>query len=579
MNKTNAHTNRPSRKKYYLFHQMTVHWLLIGLVLCLSPALASAKAGIQTISPPNNAWVTEKKLFLAGKTNKSATQVTIQGVGINNKGSIPVKGGAFGAMITLSNGLNTIVVSNGKTKNTTKVFYTPPDKKNYTIPKGFKRFYLHTNPTVLNCKECHRLKRGAYNFKRVIPAQANCTTGKCHADQGKAPHVHGPVGAGFCISCHSPHGSFKPMQIERSGPELCLVCHQQKEDELKMAVVHPPVKEGCTDCHDPHQSKMRFQLRGNGKTVSSLCFECHEETIFTKAHRHGPVGSGDCIACHRPHAGKYKKLLIAPTAKGELCFKCHQDRKEGFNQKYVHAPVAKDCGNCHDPHSSKYRYQLIKETKTLCESCHRKSTPAIYKDMDAKVKHPPVAKGHCTDCHAVHSSNYKPLLKNSTEKLCFSCHVDLGDEVAESKHRHGPVKTGDCTSCHQVHGSEFAKLLVRYFPGNFYSAYKPGQYNLCFGCHNKDIAKKKFTTTLTNFRDGKYNLHYFHVNMKKGRTCIACHDPHASNQNKHIRYEVPFGNWSYPINFTKRSTGGTCIVGCHAPKTYDRKNPKITPSR
>ncbi|MDH4322158.1 MAG: cytochrome c3 family protein, partial [Desulfobulbaceae bacterium] len=151
--------------------------------------------------------------------------------------------------------------------------------------------------------------------------------------------------------------------------------------------------------------------------------------------------------------------------------------------------------------------------------------------------------------------------------------------VAESKHRHGPTKTGDCTSCHKVHGSEFAKLLVRYFPGNFYSEYNPDQYNLCFGCHNKDIAKKKFTTTLTNFRDGEYNLHYFHVNMKKGRTCIACHAPHASNQNKHVRYEVPFGDWSYPINFTIRPTGGTCIVGCHAPKTYDRQNPQITPSR
>ena len=109
--------------------------------------------------------------------------------------------------------------------------------------------------------------------------------------------------------------------------------------------------------------------------------------------------------------------------------------------------------------------------------------------------------------------------------------------------------------------------------------YSSENYDLCFGCHNKDIAKKKYTKTLTNFRDGEYNLHYFHVNRKKGRNCVACHDPHASNQPKHIRYDVPFGAWSYPIAMTKTKTGGTCVVGCHAPKTYDRRNPKIKPSR
>jgi predicted CXXCH cytochrome family protein len=64
-----------------------------------------------------------------------------------------------------------------------------------------------------------------------------------------------------------------------------------------------------------------------------------------------------------------------------------------------------------------------------------------------------------------------------------------------------------------------------------------------------------------------------HVNKDKGRTCTACHDPHASNQAKHVRYEVPFGAWSYPINLTTTATGGSCVVGCHAPKKYDRQNP------
>ncbi|MDH5299293.1 MAG: hypothetical protein OEV91_09770 [Desulfobulbaceae bacterium] len=556
-------------------------WLAVGLLLLWSPS--QGLAAVRIASPPDNAWVTESRLYLAGTVDPSSTQVTLKGVKIEaGQDAIKVDNGAFGAMLSLSGGLNTITVSDGKAQNQVKIFLSPAadGKGALSPPPGFKRFYIHRNSTALDCKECHRLKGGSFDFKRIIPARSNCTTGQCHADKGKAPHVHGPVGAGVCISCHNPHGSFAPMEMARTGPDLCLVCHQAKQEEFKQPVIHPPVKDGCTDCHDPHQSKMRFQLRGDGTAVSSLCFTCHEETIFTKPHRHGPVGAGDCIACHLPHAGTNPKLLIAPQKKGELCFKCHEDRKESFTQKNIHPPVAEDCGKCHDPHSSDHRFQLHQEGTSLCESCHAKTNAGVFKDIaTAKVKHKPVAEGRCPDCHNVHSSNYRPLLKNNMEALCLGCHVALGDVIQGSAHRHGPAKTGDCTSCHKVHGSDFAQLMIRYFPPNFYSEYQPDQYDLCFGCHNKDIAKQKFTTTLTNFRDGQYNLHYFHVNMKKGRTCTACHDPHASNQSKHIRYEVPFGSWSYPINFTKRPTGGTCIVGCHAPKTYDRKDPQVQPSR
>ncbi|MDK2793350.1 MAG: hypothetical protein PWQ25_2213, partial [Deferribacteres bacterium] len=31
--------------------------------------------------------------------------------------------------------------------------------------------------------------------------------------------------------------------------------------------------------------------------------------------------------------------------------------------------------------------------------------------------------------------------------------------------------------------------------------------------------------------------------------------------------------WELPINFTKTKTGGSCVVGCHKPKEYDRLNP------
>jgi predicted CXXCH cytochrome family protein len=93
-------------------------------------------------------------------------------------------------------------------------------------------------------------------------------------------------------------------------------------------------------------------------------------------------------------------------------------------------------------------------------------------------------------------------------------------------------------------------------------------------CHEKDLAAEEWTTTMTGFRNGEQNLHYVHVHKAvKGRTCRACHDAHATNNPRHIRDSVPFGNWSLPVGYTKTETGGQCLPGCHQMFRYDRKNP------
>ncbi len=528
---------------------------------------------IVIVSPPDGAFVTEGKLFLSGYVKGAKVQsVTVSGV----KGKVAVTDNTFGTMITLKKGVNTLNFATGGVKKQIKIYYTAVKKgdKGVKAPKGFKRFYIHTQVGKLTCTKCHRKRRGKINFQRITPARYNCTTGKCHPGMGKeknGSHVHGPVGAGICISCHNPHGSFEPQQMERTGQDLCIVCHEAKKEEFNQEVIHPPVEEGCIDCHDPHQSPKRFQLLGDGKKMSSLCFTCHEEDMFNKKHQHGPVGSGDCIACHYPHASANEFLLIAPTKDGQLCFECHENVKEQLSLPNTHPPVKKDCSTCHDPHSSDTRFQLVAPPKKLCAGCHQKLNPEVFAAINtAKFQHEPVAKGECTKCHAPHGSAVAPLLKGKGIKLCGTCHEDLAYEIANSKNLHGPVKTGSCGECHNIHGSDFSRLLVRKFPENFYTPYSKDKYDICFGCHEKDIATKKFTTKLTNFRDTDYNLHYFHVNRQKGRSCIACHNPHASSQAKHIRYEVPFGRWSYPIEFTPTKNGGGCVVGCHAPKQYNR---------
>ncbi|OAG26680.1 cytochrome c3 family protein [Thermodesulfatator autotrophicus] len=552
-------------------------FFLCSLFFILSMGVVLAKLNI--VSPPDKVWVTEEKIFLAGfvEDNQNIKKISFKGakVILPKDGKLLFDGQTFGAILSLKEGLNKIEVSSGKDKIVLDIFFLSEkyQKRGKKVPEGFKRFYVHKDPSLISCKECHVTRRGKLDLAYVSSTPANCTTGKCHSDKGKEKYVHGPVGAKVCITCHSPHGSFYRLSLERQGQELCFACHEIKREEFNKKIIHSPVEEGCIDCHDPHESAMRFQLKGDGQTLSSLCFNCHEKELFTKKHVHGPIGTGDCIACHNPHSSNFQSLLMAPPEKGEVCFLCHTDRKEDFSMEFVHEPAVEDCSQCHDPHSSDNRFQLIMPGASLCKTCHEEISPEVFSAMNEKYFHKPVKDGNCTACHKPHSANYSSLLISAQEVLCFSCHVDLGDYIKSSRYKHGPVETGDCVACHNVHGSKYVSLLIRYFPPAFYTDYKPEYYDLCFGCHNREIAKTKFTSILTNFRDGEWNLHYLHVHRKKGRTCIACHDPHASDQAKHIRPEVPFGMWSYPIKFTLNPNGGTCVVGCHAPKSYNRLKP------
>jgi hypothetical protein len=88
------------------------------------------------------------------------------------------------------------------------------------------------------------------------------------------------------------------------------------------------------------------------------------------------------------------------------------------------------------------------------------------------------------------------------------------------------------------------------------------------------MVRERYTDTDTDFRNGRLNLHYLHVNQENGgQTCRACHSAHAGNQPKLIRDQAPSGSWSIPLQFKKSNTGGSCLAGCHGEYTYDRVNP------
>lgn len=397
---------------------------------------------------------------------------------------------------------------------------------------------------------------------------AGCQDDKCHNNIGTMKFIHGPVGAAICSICHAPveGEEHKFVLTAENEEELCFNCHDAKRDMMLEAYLHTPVADGdCVGCHDPHQSNYRYTLKGD---AADLCFTCHDEDDFDNEHVHGPIAAGDCNVCHNPHASANEAQLISP--KEELCLNCHKDKTETMNKRHIHSPVADDCVNCHNPHAEKEEFLLEKPGENLCYECH--DNIATY--AGAKYQHIPVEDGDCQACHDVHSSDNPSLFLQPQEDLCFSCHTEMGEFVSAQTHKHGPAKEGDCNACHDPHGSEYFGILRDNFPTEFYMPYETDNYAICFQCHNKDLALDEKTTTLTGFRDGDVNMHFLHVNKDvKGRSCKACHQVHASSQSKHIRKSVPFGkiNWELPIIFTKLENGGSCVVGCHSPKGYDRK--------
>jgi predicted CXXCH cytochrome family protein len=202
--------------------------------------------------------------------------------------------------------------------------------------------------------------------------------------------------------------------------------------------------------------------------------------------------------------------------------------------------------------------------------CHEKS------HYDRKYPHAPIADGNCTGCHDPHQSNVKFMLKGEGMQLCIICH---DKNMFQGKSVHGPITKGDCSACHSTHGTQYPHLLKKYFAEEFYMPFNKENFDLCFGCHNNQMADDLRTDTQTDLRNGFINIHYIHVNKdEKGRSCKVCHDPHAASQPRLISDKIPgFGKWRIPIRFTKTDTGGTCVVGCHKPKSYDRINPVINP--
>ena len=303
---------------------------------------------------------------------------------------------------------------------------------------------------------------------------------------------------------------------------------------------------------------------------------CHAD-LEPRPEIHSRIAAMACTRCHVPIGEPREHRFCMTEADGGICTTCHVPRG-GTGVR--HAPFLESrCLACHSPHRSVESKLLLEEDGArVCRQCHEAASEAFA--------HRPHAEGQCLSCHAAHESEFDGLTWKRSADLCLGCHdrevpvsgrerplPDMAAFIRSSRFAHGPIRAGDCSACHDSHGGPRANLLRGAFPDDFYQAWDPTRYELCFRCHPTDLATEARTTTRTGFRDGDRNLHYVHVNREKGRSCRACHEVHASNAPFHMRESVPFGQWELPIVYAARPNGGVCGASCHHEASYDRTRP------
>lgn len=210
-----------------------------------------------------------------------------------------------------------------------------------------------------------------------------------------------------------------------------------------------------------------------------------------------------------------------------------------------------ECRQCHDVNSVPDDYIVHSlpygDNSPACYSCHK----AIL--AGTNWQHSPVANLLCEACH--HQDEKIGLIsvaKGKDSSLCYRCHLVKGKAWDRLPYVHQPVGFGVCAICHNPHGDTYR-----------YQLWADGKADLCVSCHvDKEILLAKDTKGLI--------VH----GIIKGSGCVACHDPHAS-ENPFMLYkpinELCTGCHTELAGVTKgHPVGGHPVSGPHNPLRPER---------
>lgn len=167
--------------------------------------------------------------------------------------------------------------------------------------------------------------RSALEGKRVDVTVNDSFSGKDTVDRG-----------GFSVPIVIPPGK-STIVVRAGGKEAAVSVTAGATPDY---VAHPAL-EKCSGCHPAGEKSFRIPT-----PKDKVCYRCHQRKDRRK-EVHGPMGAGECTACHDSHGSSHKSLTVAEPQ--TLCVICHDQKS---SEKHMKNAKGKPCVQCHDPHAS-----------------------------------------------------------------------------------------------------------------------------------------------------------------------------------------------------------------------------------
>jgi predicted CXXCH cytochrome family protein len=356
----------------------------------------------------------------------------------------------------------------------------------------------------------------------------------------------------------------------------CLRCHVEMMPLFTKASVHSPfLKKQCTTCHSPHGEIVRTtQTFGPIERWQRLrtLLEWLPLRLACEIGK-GPLDYlGQLSGVKTQTTEKQTKGADSKTTlpADELCWMCHGNIGPQRSMAFTHNPFMKGrCTTCHDPHASDFGPLLTQSEQDLCVTCH-----PIGPQLNRAQVHPPVASRYCTTCHHPHASEYRGILVSNQRDLCFTCHPTVAPLSLKAV-QHEPF-LDNCTGCHEPHGSNYLPLLRKDQPPLCYDCHpgirtdflKPSRHPIeagqldCAGCHDPHAADFQFLLTA---KDNEF-CYRCHATVNGASPAIKpTYDPsgHGTGNVLCIRCHTPHGSYIAPL---LRNTNPELCLECHAPQ-------------
>ncbi len=331
----------------------------------------------------------------------------------------------------------------------------------------------------------------------------------------------------------------------------CLQCHTELMPDFSKPVIHRPFAlEECTVCHTPHGTELSSMVTPasgvSSRRVRTLIqwlplrvwFTAWEGLLGGNSTTFSSIAtSGTANVISRTAQASTTATSSLVTSADKLCWTCHGSMGALLGDTYQHPPFTSgQCVSCHDPHASNYKALLTQAPNKLCFTCH-----PMGAQINLMQAHPPAKEGWCTDCHSPHASNNRAILNTPQRELCFRCHPSVA-VLADMPVQHQPFLADNCTGCHEPHGSDNIPLLVAVQP------------ELCYRCH-----------PATENQFAQLSHHPVGVDLR----CASCHDPHAAQSASLVNAQD--NNFCYQCHSDKEVTYDdsahhtTLCIRCHTP--------------